>query len=313
MLRHLPSSASKRESGTPSKRQVFGRATGGLQNKASSPMTPAKVRERRESERRSMMSLKMDMENIAPQNARAAVDIFTGKVMMVPGGGDTNPMELAETSTRTSPLQAKDDLRPSPGRVSVLSFDAEALMRMSPMSTNSPAGRMALGFAVSPGEKASLDLEQQLVSLKVEEGALDALHGQLRSALSRTAPSSRLSISDVEKRGKEQMREMFEELEASESALRADNERLRFELEESGLASESAAAQLQEVQAMLSSKEKELEAASNTEIELRMSLDETVSQVHILLLLHTSLSLSIFPSHSLSISHSSSHPLCVPP
>jgi hypothetical protein len=311
MLRHLPSSASKRESMTPSKRQVFGKATGGLQNnKASSPMTPAKVRERRESERRSMMPNKMDMENIAPQNARASVDVFAGKVM-APGGADADPMELAENSTRTSPLQEKDDLRPSPVRSSVLSFDAEALMRMSPMSTNSPAGRMALGCAVSPGEKASQDLEQQLVSLKVEEGALDALHGQLRSALSRTASSSCLSISDVDKRGKEQMREMFEELEASQSALRAENERLKFELEEAGLASESAAARLEEMQTMLSSKEKELEAANDTETELRMSLDETVSQVCIRLPpfpfpspslphhVYLHLSLSLFPRPSL--------------
>ena len=257
-------------------------------------MTPAKVRERRESERRSMMSNKMDMENIAPQNARASVDVFAGKVM-APGGADTDPMGLAENSTRTSPLQEKDDLRPSPVRSGVLSFDAEALMRMSPMSTNSPAGRMALGCAVSPGEKASQDLQQQLVSLKVEEGALDALHGQLRSALSKTASSSRLSISDVEKRGKEQMREMFEELEASQSALRAENERLKFELEEAGLASESAAARLEEMQTMLSSKEKELEAANDMETELRMSLDETVSQVCIRL--HPSLS----PPPSLSL------------
>ena len=300
MLRQLPPSASKRESMTPNKRQVLGKATGGLQNKASSPMTPAKVRERRESERRSMMSNKMDMENIAPQNARASVDVFAGKVM-APGGADTDPMGLAENSTRTSPLQEKDDLRPSPVRSGVLSFDAEALMRMSPMSTNSPAGRMALGCAVSPGEKASQDLEQQLVSLKVEEGALDALHGQLRSALSKTASSSRLSISDVEKRGKEQMREMFEELEASQSALRAENERLKFELEEAGLASESAAARLEEMQTMLSSKEKELEAANDMETELRMSLDETVSQVCIRL--HPSLppppSLSLFLRPSL--------------
>jgi hypothetical protein len=75
------------------------------------------------------------------------------------------------------------------------------------------------------------------------------------------------------------MREMFEELEASQSALRAENERLKFELEEAALASESAAARLEEMQTMLSSKEKELEAANDTETELRMSLDETVSQV----------------------------------
>lgn len=64
-------------------------------------------------------------------------------------------------------LLPQDELRPSPPRGSILSFDAEAFMKMSPMSTNSPASRLVLGSVLSPGEKASLDLEQRLLSLTV--------------------------------------------------------------------------------------------------------------------------------------------------
>lgn len=56
------------------------------------------------------------------------------------------------------------------------------------------------------------------------------LHGQLRSAVTCTASSSRyvfMSLTEVEKREREQMREKFEELEASNATIKSENEKLR--------------------------------------------------------------------------------------
>lgn len=112
MLRQAPSSNSKREAGTPSRRQVLGVSNGlsnGLLTKQASPMTPAKVRARRESERQSLSFHKTDVENIAPQHLRTDNDIaaklrlgFAMKSPVTP-----TPMERAHEATRTIPLQKK--------------------------------------------------------------------------------------------------------------------------------------------------------------------------------------------------------------